>query len=165
MDIILCMFTIGKYYEKGVNEMWLGILLFILAFVIGYILYHLFGGIAVVVTIILLICATIALAWQLNTPTYAQAEYSVFVQGQTFYCNDYTDTWGDNNTGLLVGISDHLPHRISIPNHYYLKNGWLNSWEYCTNPLTIITPAGSNLFITTRTPDNPYILSGSVECK
>ena len=104
----------------------------------------------VVSVIMVTIMATMILSLApLNYPSSRDAPYNTTVDGQELYFSNYT-------------IKDST---LDIPTHYYRKTGFINSWELCDNPITIAYSDGNaQKYISARTPDDPYIKTGAVEC-
>ena len=93
-----------------------------------------------------------------NVPTYTQAKWSTTIGNQrsplspTIMFTDYT---------IINGGEE-----LYAPSHYFLKIDWINHWEYCEIPMTIDYPDGRALtYISARVPDNPYVKTGTIECK
>ncbi len=83
-----------------------------------------------------------------NPPSCVDASNSVSVNGENILFKDYQ--LKDNN--------------LIIPTHYYKEESWVNTWEYCGSPITVVMPNGYNLTINNRTSDTesqkPYIIGG-----
>ena len=66
--------------------------------------------------------------YDLGLPSPNSAKYEIRIEGQQVLFNTYKET--DN--------------QIVIPSHYYEKTSWINSWEYCEDPLVIAIPSANN---------------------
>jgi hypothetical protein len=77
-------------------------------------------------------------------PKVTEAPYSIDI-GSRLYFKDYK--WAENG--------------IVIPSHYYRQYSWVDTWEYCDTPITIVVPEGQKVIINDLRPQaRPYIIGG-----
>lgn len=91
-----------------------------------------------------------------------QIRYSIVIENQTIYCDNYIDGWqsDESNDGAQQKI-------IYIPKHYYIEHGWIDKYILCSEPMLIVIPNGSELKIDGSMPlkNEPFIYKGAVGCK
>jgi hypothetical protein len=92
----------------------------------------------------------------INIPSYPQARYCTEVVDGCFKKQIMF-----NNYSILSDGQE-----LNIPSHYYIKNDWINRWEYCETSLVIECPGGKAFsYVYNRAPAAPYIKQGVIECK
>ena len=85
-------------------------------------------------------------------PDYHKAPYSIEVEGQQYYFDDY-NRYTEKRTTVASGmLAMDFNEVIVIPSHFYKKIGFINSWEYCDVLMKIDIPHGSDLVIENHTP-------------
>ena len=96
-----------------------------------------------------------------NSEALSNSRYKITINGDTIYCADYVEGWSAELDGK------YCPHQdIYIPSHWYKRLGFINSWEYCNEPMLIAIPEGEKLPIKDiQALQAPKVYKGSVECK
>ena len=89
-----------------------------------------------------LILGVVLMGCGFNIPDKS-VKYVTFVKGQELIFDKYSYD-GDN---------------IVVPTHYQHNLLWVNYWQYCESPITIV-PNGVIIDINLRNPPEPYIIGG-----